>query len=189
MKRIAIFASGAGSNAEKIIQYFKHSNHIKVQLIVCNNAKAGVLSIAAKNNISILQINKEVFFKGDAYIKELTEAKIDLVVLAGFLWKIPKKLVETFDNRIINIHPALLPKYGGKGMYGSFVHEAVIANKEKESGITIHFVNEKYDDGAIIFQEKCMLNDNDTPETLAKKIHVLEHTHFAIIIENICKEL
>jgi phosphoribosylglycinamide formyltransferase-1 len=184
MKRIAIFASGTGSNALKIIQHFSAiEKQIKVALIVCNNAQAGVLQIAASHQIPTLLISKDIFFKGNHYLPQLLQAKIDLIVLAGFLWKIPQKIIEVFPNKIINIHPALLPKYGGKGMYGNYVHEAVIANNETESGITIHYVNEHYDEGKIIFQAKCDVAKEDTPTTLANKIHTLEHLHFATIIE------
>jgi phosphoribosylglycinamide formyltransferase-1 len=180
---IAIFASGAGSNAKKIIEYFKGHKKIKIALIVCNKPGAGVLKIAEEENISSLIIEKEKFFQGNAYINELKEKKIDFIVLAGFLWKIPSLLTKEYPERIVNIHPALLPKYGGKGMYGNFVHEAVIAAKEKESGITVHYVDDLYDHGKIIFQAKCEVEKNDTAETLAKKIHLLEHTYFAKVIE------
>ncbi|HET9057767.1 MAG TPA: formyltransferase family protein, partial [Chitinophagaceae bacterium] len=148
---IAIFASGAGSNAHAIINYFRNSSVVKVALIVSNKPEAGVLKIAEKENIPSLLIEKERFFRGDAYMNELKEKKIDFIVLAGFLWKVPSMLIKVYPHKIVNIHPALLPKYGGKGMYGSRVHEAVIANKEKESGITIHYVDELYDHGSIIF--------------------------------------
>ena len=186
MKQIAIFASGNGSNAAKIIEYFSSSEkNVCISLIVTNNTTAGVLQIAATHNIATLMLNKEIFFQGDAYVAELQKMKIDLIVLAGFLWKISSKLIAAFPNKIINIHPALLPKFGGKGMYGKFVHEAVIANKEKESGITIHFVNEKYDDGKIIFQIKCPVDANETIESLAQKIHALEYKYFSKVIESI----
>jgi formyltetrahydrofolate-dependent phosphoribosylglycinamide formyltransferase len=185
--RIAIFASGAGSNAQEIINHFRDHHSIKIAIIVCNNPEAGVLKIAAKENIPALIIEKERFFRGDAYIKELTEKNIDLIVLAGFLWKIPDSLLKAFPGKIINIHPALLPKYGGKGMYGQAVHEAVIAAKEKESGISIHYVDELYDHGKIIFQAKCPVLENDTAESLAQRIHALEHEHYARIIEEILR--
>jgi phosphoribosylglycinamide formyltransferase-1 len=176
--KIAIFASGAGSNAANIIRFFEHRNDILIALIVCNKPGAGVLQIAEKNGVASLIIEKERFAKGDAYLPELQKAGIDFVVLAGFLWKVPAALIAGYPNKIINIHPALLPKYGGKGMYGSKVHEAVIAAGEKESGITIHFVNEHYDDGATIFQANCNIDSIDTPDTLAAKIHDLEYAHF-----------
>lgn len=184
-KRIAIFASGAGSNAEKIIVHLKNHSTIEVALVVCNKPGAGVLEIAAANHIPILQIEKDVFFKGDAYVSYLKEKGIDFIVLAGFLWKIPDLLIAAYTKKIINIHPALLPKYGGKGMYGMRVHEAVIAAGEKESGITIHYVNEYFDEGEPVFQTSCRIEENETPETLADKIHVLEHAHFPAIVEKL----
>jgi formyltetrahydrofolate-dependent phosphoribosylglycinamide formyltransferase len=183
--QIAIFASGAGTNAQKIIHHFRDHSTVKVSFIVCNNPEAGVLQIAGKENIPSLIIDKENFFRGDAYIKELKENKIDWIILAGFLWKIPDALINTYRNRIINIHPALLPKYGGKGMYGKAVHEAVIAAKEKESGITIHYVDELFDHGQTIFQAKCPVLENDTADTLAQRVHVLEHEHYPRVIEEL----
>lgn len=194
MKYIAIFASGAGSNTEKIIQHFAmdKSNSAfsvaRIVLILSNKPEAGVLQIAAANNIPSLIIEKEKFFRGNSYVDELRAAKIDLIVLAGFLWKIPSLLINSFRGKIINIHPALLPAYGGKGMYGKFVHEAVIANKEKESGISIHFVDDLYDHGAVIFQVRCPVIESDTVETLAQRIHLLEHEHFPKVIEKILSE-
>lgn len=185
LKNIAIFASGTGSNAQKIIDHFRGSGLAKVTLILSNKAEAGIFKIAEKEQIPAVLIDKEQFFRGDTYIKLLQEAKTDLVVLAGFLWKVPANLVTTFPNRIINIHPALLPKFGGKGMYGHFVHEAVLAAGEKESGITIHYVNEKYDDGGVILQEKCSITEDDTLESLARKVQVLEHKWFPLIVERL----
>ena len=183
MKRIAIFSSGTGSNAKKIIDHLeslkdKAVSTAIVSLIVCNKPEAGVLKIAEENNIPTLLIEKEKFFRGNAYIDALKPAGVDFIVLAGFLWKIPVALIRAFHEEMINIHPALLPKYGGKGMYGNFVHEAVIANKEKESGITIHYVDEVYDHGQIILQATCLVAEDETPESLAKKVQVLEHRHF-----------
>jgi phosphoribosylglycinamide formyltransferase-1 len=185
LKNIAIFASGAGSNAQKIIDHFRHSTIARVSMILCNKPEAGVLKIAEKEGIPAGLIEKELFFRTDHYVKVLQQADIDLIVLAGFLWKVPANLVQAFPDRIINIHPALLPKYGGKGMYGNFVHEAVILAKETESGITIHFVNEKYDDGATILQERCTITPDDTPATLAAKIHLLEHQWYPVIVERL----
>ncbi|MEZ2441859.1 phosphoribosylglycinamide formyltransferase [Chitinophaga sp. RCC_12] len=185
MKNIAIFASGAGSNAQKIIDHFKQSDKARVTVIVCNKPGAGVLQIAEREGITSILIEKEAFLHSDKYIRLLKEQKIDLVVLAGFLWKIPANLVQAFPNRIINIHPALLPKFGGKGMYGHFVHEAVIAAGEKESGITIHFVNEKYDDGETILQERIIITPEDTPESVARKVQALEHQWFPVIVERL----
>lgn len=176
--RIAIFASGAGSNALKIIEHFTGSTTIRVELVVCNNPGAGVLNIAKKAGIPTLLIEKDQFFKGDHYLPELRQRGIDFIVLAGFLWKIPVAMIEDYRQNIINIHPALLPKYGGKGMYGHYVHEAVLAAGEKESGISIHFVDELYDHGSVIFQARCTVEAGETPESLAAKIHQLEHAHY-----------
>ncbi len=185
MKRIAIFASGAGSNTAKIIEYFSARNTIEVAVILCNKPDAGVLKIATHYHIPNILIEKEKFFRGDAYVSELKSLDIDFIVLAGFLWKIPKKLIDAYQKKIINIHPALLPKYGGKGMYGNKVHETVIANKEKESGITIHFVNEYFDEGEHIFQATCIIDETDDTTTLAAKIHLLEHEHLPKVIERL----
>lgn len=189
MKNIAIFASGAGSNAREIINHFKTRSPglARVGLILTNNPGAGVLEIAAKNHIPTIIIDKEIFFRGSAYKTQLEEKHVDLVVLAGFLWKIPTILLEAFPRRIINIHPALLPKHGGKGMYGNRVHEAVIKNKEAESGITIHYIDDHYDEGDIIFQERCPVFDNDDAESLASRVHTLEHRHYPAIIEKLLK--
>jgi formyltetrahydrofolate-dependent phosphoribosylglycinamide formyltransferase len=184
---IAIFASGAGSNAQKIIDRFKHSERISIALIACNNPDAGVLKIAAQENLPALLMEKERFFNGDAYLKSLKEKKIDFIVLAGFLWKLPVSLIRAFPGKIINIHPALLPKYGGKGMYGHHVHEAVIAAGEKESGISIHYVDEQYDHGKIIFQARCPVLNDDSVDSLAQRIHVLEHEHYPRVIEDLLK--
>jgi phosphoribosylglycinamide formyltransferase 1 len=185
MTRIAIFASGAGSNAQKIIDHFSKHPTVEVALIVCNKPQAGVLNIAADHSIETLLIEKEQFFRGDAYVPFLKEQKINWIILAGFLWKIPSALIQAYPQHIINIHPALLPKYGGKGMYGSYVHEAVIAAGEPESGITIHYVDEQYDHGDTIFQVRCEVKTDDTPEILAKRIHALEHLHFPKVIEQL----
>ncbi|MCW3086768.1 MAG: phosphoribosylglycinamide formyltransferase, partial [Sediminibacterium sp.] len=182
-KKIAIFASGAGSNARKIIERFRSHPSISVALIVSNKPDAGVLPIARENGIAVLLIDKEVFFRRDAYVPLLREKGIEFIVLAGFLWKIPAALVSAYPGRIINIHPALLPKYGGKGMYGAKVHEAVIAAGEKESGITIHYVNEVYDAGEPLFQVTCPVGEHDTPDSLSQKIHLLEHKHFPEVVE------
>lgn len=185
IKRIAIFASGAGSNAAKIIEHLKDHPNIQVALIVCNKPGAGVIQIAASHQIPVLMIEKEKFFRGNAYVDEIQHKEgIDFIVLAGFLWKVPTALIHAYPNKIINIHPALLPKYGGKGMYGMYVHQAVIEASEKESGITIHYVNEHFDEGETIFQAKCEVTQEDTPETLAQKIHQLEHNHFPRIVES-----
>ncbi|MDO6434410.1 phosphoribosylglycinamide formyltransferase [Flavitalea sp. BT771] len=185
MQQIAIFASGAGSNAARIIDHFRHHSSIKISLVVCNKPDAGVLNIAAREHIPTLLLEKERFFRGDAYVPVLKELNIHFIVLAGFLWKVPSALVQSYKGKIVNIHPALLPKYGGKGMYGRLVHEAVIAAKEKASGITIHYVDELYDHGQTIFQASCSIDEDDTPETLAQKVHLLEHEHFPRIIEQV----
>lgn len=187
--QVAIFASGAGSNAKKIIEYFEGSKRVVIKLVVCNKPGAGVIEIAAEHHIPVLIIEKEQFFRGDGYVEELQQSGIDFIVLAGFLWKIPGILIENFRNKIINIHPALLPKYGGKGMYGSKVHEAVIAAGETESGITIHYVDEHYDNGDVIFQATCRVESSDTPDTLAAKIHQLEHENFPRVIEQCVSKL
>jgi phosphoribosylglycinamide formyltransferase-1 len=182
---IAVFASGAGTNAANIIQYFNQKKSANVALIVSNNPGAGVLNIAAENNISSLIIDKEKFYRGDGYVAELKSFEIDFIVLAGFLWKIPSTVINAYPNKIINIHPALLPKYGGKGMYGNFVHEAVLSAKEKQSGITIHFVDEFYDNGKTVFQIACPVYKDDTTESLAKRIHELEYKYFPKVIEEL----
>ena len=189
LMNIALFASGAGTNAQKIIDHFRDSLVARVALIVCNKKKAGVLQIAQDENIPSVILDKEQFFSGNGYVDELLERKIDFVVLAGFLWKIPSPLLQTYPRRIINIHPALLPKFGGHGMYGSRVHEVVLAERETESGITIHYVDEHYDNGDVILQIKCPVLENDTPESLANRIHQLEHAYYPVVIENLVKEL
>lgn len=187
-QNLVIFASGAGSNAKKIMEYFRNSGAAKVVLVVCNKPGAGVIEIAKKENIPVLMIEKERFFRGDSYLPEIRKAGTDFIILAGFLWKIPGPLIEAFPKKIMNIHPALLPKYGGKGMYGQYVHQSVISAGEVESGITIHYVDEHYDNGDIIFQTGCPVLDGDTPETLAKRIHELEHAHFARVIEEVVRK-
>lgn len=182
---IAIFASGTGTNARQIIEYFADRKDIKVVLVVSNKPEAGVLQIAAERQIPSLLIEKERFFRGDAYLPELEHFQVNFIVLAGFLWKIPLSLVQHFSGRMINIHPALLPLYGGKGMYGQKVHAAVLEAGDRESGITIHFVTEGYDEGGIVFQAKCPVLPGDNPETLAQRIHQLEHSHFPRIIEEV----
>jgi len=184
-QHIAIFASGTGSNTRKILEHFTHHPSVQIALIVSNKPGAGVLEIAKEYDIPTLIIEKERFFRGDTYLQEFRSAHIDLIVLAGFLWKIPAALIAAYPNKIINIHPALLPKYGGKGMYGQFVHESVIHAGEKESGITIHYVDDKYDHGSILFQAKCPVLETDTPGILAQKIHQLEHQHFPAVIEKL----
>lgn len=183
MKNIAIFASGEGTNAQNIIDYFKNSKQVKIALVVSNKKEANVVKRAQIQQIPTLIIDKTSFYSSNAIVKYLQDAKIDLIVLAGFLWMVPENLIRAFPEKIINIHPALLPKFGGKGMYGMNVHKAVIDSKERESGISIHFVNEHYDEGKIISQHKCAIDENETPESLAEKIHQLEYGFFPLAIE------
>jgi phosphoribosylglycinamide formyltransferase-1 len=187
MHKIAIFASGTGSNAQKLIDYFRGHQAVTIGLIVSNKPDAGVLQIAKNENIPDLLIDKEKFFRGNAYVDELKEQGIDFIALAGFLWKIPVNLIRSYHNKIINIHPALLPAYGGKGMYGNAVHEAVIKAGETETGITIHYVDDQYDHGPVIFQARCSIDKNDTAEIVAQKIHLLEHSHYPRVVEELLK--
>ncbi|MCP9749597.1 phosphoribosylglycinamide formyltransferase [Ferruginibacter sp. HRS2-29] len=184
-QNLAIFASGAGSNAQKIIEHLSGHTSIKVALVVCNKAGAGVIAIAEKAGIPVLIIEKEQFFRGNHYVDELRAYNTDWIVLAGFLWKVPVGLIAAFAGRIINIHPALLPKYGGKGMYGKHVHEAVRSANETETGITIHFVDEYYDHGKIILQEKCTVTPEDDADSIAQKVHALEHQYFPKAVEDV----
>jgi phosphoribosylglycinamide formyltransferase-1 len=186
MYSLIIFASGRGSNAQAIIDYFRGSN-VKVSLIVSNKADAGVLDIAKNEHIPFLIVNKQTINE-QLLLEQIHEIAPSLIVLAGFLWKVPDALIHAFPNKIINIHPALLPDYGGKGMYGHHVHEAVIVDKKAESGITIHYVNEHYDEGKIIAQERCEVTSSDTPDSLAQKIHKLEHYFFPRTIEFLLKK-
>jgi len=183
MNKIAIFASGEGTNAQQIIDYFKNSEKARVVLVVSNNSTANVLNRAKSAGIETHLLTKKEFSQDETTILFLKEKKIDLIVLAGFLWMVPENLVKAFPNKIINIHPALLPKFGGKGMYGINVHKAAIAAKEKQSGISIHLVNEHYDEGKIIAQYTCNITEIDTPESLAEKIQKLEHEYFPKTIE------
>lgn len=182
MHSLLVFASGRGSNAQAIIDFFKANGKAKVSLIVSNKADAGVLEIAKKEHIPFLIVDKHTA-KEVLLVEQMMEYKPSLVVLAGYLWKVPETLLNAFPDKIVNVHPALLPKYGGKGMYGHHVHEAVVANKEKESGITIHYVNEHYDEGNIITQARCSVTTTDTPDDVAHKIHKLEHYFFPRTIE------
>ena len=189
MKRIAIFASGSGSNAQKIIEHFDNNPDVEVSLVLSNNPKAYVLERASDMGVPSYVFDRDLFYEGQEVHDILRDIGIDLIVLAGFLWLVPENLLQTWAGRIINIHPALLPKYGGKGMYGDKVHKAVIEAKEKETGITIHYVNERYDEGEIIFQEKFSILENDTAESIAERIHVLDHKHFPLVIENLLEKL
>jgi phosphoribosylglycinamide formyltransferase-1 len=184
MKKILLFASGTGSNVENIIQHFKNHHDIIVVGVYTNNPNANVLDKAKKHNIPTLIFNREQL-TDEFVLDNIAELKPDLIVLAGFLWRMPELIVKAYPNKIINIHPALLPKYGGKGMYGIKVHQTVLDNKEKETGITIHYVNEDYDEGEFIFQQKVAIEDCKTPEEVADKIQELEHKHFPKIIEKL----
>ena len=185
MKRIVIFASGSGTNAENLIRFFHNRDNVSVIQVLTNNPRAKVLDRCKNLNISALCFNRVAFSKTNDVLKLLKVSKPDLIVLAGFLWKIPQSIILEFPSKIINIHPALLPKYGGKGMYGMHVHEAVVNNKETETGITIHYVNENYDEGAIIFQEKCEVLQSDTPQNVVEKIHELEMEYFPKVVESL----
>jgi len=189
MKKIALFASGNGSNAENIITYFSEKNNVEVALILTNNANAYVVERAKNHHIPCLVFPSKELKETDFVLDKLCEYHIDFIVLAGFLLMIPKKIIDRYPGKIINIHPALLPKYGGKGMYGDIVHKAVRASGDTETGISIHFVNEKYDEGAIIFQAKCPVNPDDTPDTIAQKVHQLEYRYFPEIIERVISGL
>lgn len=180
---IAIFASGSGTNCENIIRYFANHDSICVTVVLCNKADAGALERAKRLGVPAIYLNKEGFNSHQQMSALLSQYDVNFIVLAGFLLMVPDFLIKEFHHRMINIHPALLPKYGGKGMYGHHVHEAVVANKEKESGITIHIVDQYYDKGTTLFQAKCELSDEDTPDTVAEKIHVLEQEYFPKVIE------
>ena len=184
-KNIAIFASGSGTNAENIIRYFKDNERCSVSLVVSNKQNAGVLARAKALDVPTAVINKDNWVLGNEVQLLLQPYKIDFIVLAGFLLHIPDILLHDYPNKIINIHPSLLPKYGGKGMYGDRVHQAVVAAEEKESGITIHYINEHYDEGDIIFQATCPVLPSDTPDDLAAKVHQLEYMHFPAVIESL----
>lgn len=181
--KLAIFASGAGTNAENLIQYFKDNENIEVAVIISNRSRAGVTDVASKYDVPHYIVTKEEFEVSEKALQILQGMQIDLVVLAGFLLKVPDYILQAYPDKIVNIHPALLPDFGGKGMYGKYVHEAVVAAGRKESGITIHLVNENYDEGRILFQSKLELEKGETPETLAQKIQALEHEHFPKVLE------
>ena len=186
MKRISIFVSGNGTNLQRIAEYFSNNQEVEIVNVVCNNPKAYSIERAKNLGIPLRMVTKKEFNTPE-FTQEMQNLNLDLIVLAGFLLQIPESLVKAFPKKIINIHPALLPKYGGKGFYGEHVHEAVVAAKETYSGITIHYVNELYDSGEIIFQAKIALNDHETPDTVAAKIHVLEQANFPVIIEQVLK--
>jgi len=189
MRRIAIFASGSGTNAENIIKYFSTRETAKVALVLSNRQKAYVLQRAAILKVKSVFFDREEFYNGDRVLDIIRNERIDFIVLAGFLWLVPDNILEAYENRIVNIHPALLPEHGGKGMYGEKVHKAVIEQHDRESGISIHYVNKYYDGGSIIFQAKCKVDYSDTPETLALKVHALEYEHYPPVIEDLVKKL
>lgn len=189
MRKIAIFASGSGTNAENIIKYFSTRNTAKVTLVLSNRHEAYVLQRAATLNVKSVFFDRDGFYASGKVLDYLMGSEIDMIVLAGFLWLVPGDILEAFEGRIINIHPALLPGYGGKGMYGEKVHRAVIANHDSESGISIHYVNRNYDEGDIIFQARCKVEPSDTAETLASKVHALEYKHFPEVIEELISKL
>lgn len=188
MKRIVVFASGSGTNAQNIIEYFQKSDFAEVTLVLSNKKNAKVLERAKKLNVSSFAFTKEDLYELDIIAPILRNETPDIIVLAGFLLKFPEAILNEFSNKVINIHPALLPKYGGKGMYGSRVHKAVIENNESDTGITIHYINENYDEGAIIFQEKVAVLENDTADSIAEKVHKLEYEFFPKVIEEILKK-
>lgn len=187
--KIAIFASGSGSNAENLMEYFAENKTVDILLILSNKPDAFLHERAKRFEVPSMSFTKTELYETDLILSILEEKKIDLIVLAGFLLKVPANLIAAYPNRIINIHPALLPKYGGKGMYGHFVHEAVVANKEKESGITIHYVNENYDEGNIIFQARCEVLPTDSADDVAEKVLQLEHLHFPKVVEQFIEKL
>lgn len=185
MRNIAIFASGSGTNAENFARYFAQDDEARIALVLSNHSTAGVHDRMKSFNIPTVSFSNEDFSQGKAVLTLLKEYRIDFIVLAGFMSKISKPLLEAFPNKIVNIHPALLPKFGGKGMYGKHVHEAVIAAKEKETGITIHYINEHYDEGAIIFQAVCPVELEDDAESIAKKVHALEYKYYPEIVRSL----
>jgi len=189
IKKIAVFASGSGTNAERIIEHFNKTFDKKVTLVVTNNPRAYVMKRARRLSVPCIVFTRSDLVENNRVMEILEEFGIDFIVLAGFLWLIPLKIIKAYPNRIINIHPALLPKYGGKGMYGMHVHEAVLQNHDSVSGITIHYVNEEYDSGDIIFQATCPVYPDDTPEILARRVHQLEYEHYPIVIGEVIDRL
>lgn len=187
MKRIAIFASGGGSNARKILEYFREVPDIEVTLVVSNKNNAGVLKHAADFDVPTYILSRPDFYERTVVVDHLQSLSIDLIVLAGFLWLVPSSMVEAYPDAIVNIHPALLPKFGGKGMYGKHVHAAVVESQESETGITIHYVNEQYDDGEHLYQASCPVLPTDTPEDVAARVLYLEHEHYAVVIDRILR--
>ncbi|MDZ7740043.1 MAG: phosphoribosylglycinamide formyltransferase [Bacteroidales bacterium] len=189
MKNIAIFASGSGTNAQKLMEYFSTRKTAIVKLLLTNKADAFVLERARNFSVPSLVFDRDDFYRNGKVLRVLRENDIDFIVLAGFLWLVPGEIISHYRGRIVNIHPALLPEYGGKGMYGSRVHRAVIENGEKESGISIHYVNEHYDEGDIIFQARCAVKAGDSPESLAARVHELEHSHYPAVVEKLISKV
>jgi phosphoribosylglycinamide formyltransferase-1 len=187
-KSILVFASGSGRNAENIVRHFSDNSFAKVTSVLTNNPEAGVIQKAKQLHVPVNIFSRKDFYETDDVLNFLLQQNPSLIILAGFLWLVPEKIIRAFPKKIINIHPALLPKFGGKGMFGSNVHKEVIASGEKESGITIHYVNEHYDAGDIIFQKKCSVDSDETPESLARKIHELENKYFPLVVESLLKE-
>ena len=187
-KRIAVFASGTGTNARNLISFFKKSSDAEVSLLVCNNPKAKVLEVAKELGVAEHLLDRESFYESTSVLRVLNGAQIDIIVLAGFLWLLPAYLIQAFPDRILNIHPALLPKYGGKGMYGQAVHQAVKDSGDVESGITVHIVNEQFDEGKIVFQARCVVDSSDSPDDIAAKVHALEMEHFPRVVRNYLDE-
>ena len=184
MKKLSIFVSGNGTNLQRIAEYFKGNPDVEIVNVVCNNPQAYSIQRAKNLGIPVRMINKQEF-NSPEFTKEMSDLKLDLIVLAGFLWKVPASLIQGYPKKIVNIHPALLPKYGGKGFYGEHVHEAVVTAKEPFSGITIHYVNEIYDNGEFILQAYTKLDANETPDSLAAKIHKLEQAYYPVAIEQV----
>jgi phosphoribosylglycinamide formyltransferase-1 len=189
MKNIAIFASGSGTNAENIIKYFSNGTTASVCLVLSNRRDAYVIKRAASLNVQSVFFDRKDFYERGTVMNLLRDHRIDFIVLAGFLWLVPSDILTSYENRIVNIHPALLPGYGGRGMYGDRVHEAVIRAGEKESGITIHYVNSEYDAGDIIFQAVCPVLEDDTPADVAARVHALEYKHYPVVIEELVSKL
>jgi phosphoribosylglycinamide formyltransferase-1 len=187
MNNIAIFASGSGTNAENLIRFFRTNPKGRVKLVLTNRSDAGVIERAEKLDVEVIVFDREGLYQKGTVLQFLKNHQIDFIVLAGFLWLVPDKILKAYENKIVNIHPALLPKYGGKGMYGRFVHEAVIGAGERKSGITIHRVNQNYDEGDILFQVTCSVDQGETPESLASKIHQLEYEHYPRVVEELLK--
>jgi phosphoribosylglycinamide formyltransferase 1 len=189
MRNIAILASGTGTNAENIIKYFSNGNTAKVSLVLSNDRQAEVLKRAEELGVRTVFFERKEFYVTGKVLRYLILYKIDLIVLAGFIWLVPENIVDQYSERLINIHPALLPGYGGKGMYGAAVHKAVIGNHDSESGITIHYVDKMYDNGDVIFQARCKVSPDDTPDLLAEKVHALEYEHYPRVIEEVVVKL